>query len=28
MDQARNRIQTGEFSPWKDQMIKQLSRRL
>jgi queuine tRNA-ribosyltransferase len=28
MEQAREKIATGEFSPWKDRMIKQLSRRL
>ncbi|NTV82822.1 MAG: tRNA-guanine transglycosylase, partial [Bacteroidales bacterium] len=28
MEQAREKISSGEFSPWKDRMIKQLSRRL
>jgi queuine tRNA-ribosyltransferase len=28
MRQAREKIAAGEFSPWKDQMIKQLSQRL
>jgi queuine tRNA-ribosyltransferase len=28
MEQAREKIAAGEFSPWKDRMIKQLSRRL
>jgi queuine tRNA-ribosyltransferase len=28
MEQARQKIAEGEFSPWKDRMIKQLSRRL
>jgi len=28
MRQAREKIASGKFSPWKDQMIKQLSRRL
>ncbi|NTV85021.1 MAG: tRNA guanosine(34) transglycosylase Tgt, partial [Bacteroidales bacterium] len=28
MDQAREKISAGEFSPWKDRMIKQLSQRL
>jgi queuine tRNA-ribosyltransferase len=28
MDQAREKIAAGEFSPWKDRMIKQISGRL
>jgi len=28
MGQAREKIATGTFSPWKDQMIKRLSRRM
>jgi queuine tRNA-ribosyltransferase len=28
MDQAREKIASGEFSPWKDRMIKQISGRL
>jgi queuine tRNA-ribosyltransferase len=28
MEQAREKIAAGEFSPWKDRMIKQLSQRL
>ena len=28
MSQAREKITSGQFSPWKDQMIKQLSNRL
>jgi len=28
MQQAREKIAAGEFSPWKDQMVKQLSHRL
>jgi len=28
MRQARIKIAAGEFSPWKEQMIKQLSQRL
>jgi queuine tRNA-ribosyltransferase len=28
MDQAREKIATGEFSPWKERMIKELSQRL
>jgi queuine tRNA-ribosyltransferase len=28
MGQAREKIATGEFSPWKERMIKELSQRL
>jgi queuine tRNA-ribosyltransferase len=28
MEQAREKIATGEFSPWKERMVKQLSARL
>ncbi len=28
MGQAREKIATGEFTPWKERMIKQLSQRL
>jgi queuine tRNA-ribosyltransferase len=28
MQQAREKIEAGEFSPWKERMIKELSRRL
>jgi queuine tRNA-ribosyltransferase len=28
MDRAREKIKAGEFSPWKERMIKELSRRI